>query len=91
MVAYTTAPGDVEMGLEERTVVLVAQKSSTGWLWKVIGALLVMALCFGGVLLFAWYWNGRPEMMVRSNFDQKLFKTLYFLAKKGRKCLCLCL
>ncbi|XP_076593332.1 tumor necrosis factor b (TNF superfamily, member 2) [Chaetodon auriga] len=62
MVAYTTAPGDVEMGLEERTVVLVEKKSSTGWIWKVSGALLFVALCFGGVLLFAWYWNGQPEM-----------------------------
>ncbi|XP_070822352.1 tumor necrosis factor b (TNF superfamily, member 2) [Chaetodon trifascialis] len=62
MVAYTTAPSDMEMGLEERTVVLVEKKSSTGWIWKVSGVLLLVALCFGGVLLFAWYWNGRPEM-----------------------------
>lgn len=67
MVAYATAPDDVEMGLDERTVVFVEKKSSTGWMWKVSGALLVLALCFGGVLLFAWYWNGRQEMMVRSS------------------------
>lgn len=65
MVAYTTAPGDVEIGLEEKTVVFVEKKSSTGWMWKMSGALLVVALCLGGVLLFAWYWNGRPELMVR--------------------------
>ncbi|XP_041797645.1 tumor necrosis factor b (TNF superfamily, member 2) [Chelmon rostratus] len=62
MVAYTSTPSDVEMGLEERTVVLVEKKSSTGWIWKVSVALLLVALCFGGVLLFAWYWNGQPEM-----------------------------
>ncbi|XP_034553925.1 tumor necrosis factor b (TNF superfamily, member 2) [Notolabrus celidotus] len=66
MVAYTTPPGDVEMALEERTVVLVEKKSSTGWMWKLFGALLIVALCFGGVLLFAWYWNGRPEMKILS-------------------------
>ncbi|KAI3361313.1 hypothetical protein L3Q82_013494, partial [Scortum barcoo] len=64
MVAYTTTPGDVEMGPEERTVVLVEKKSSTGWMWTV---LLVVALCFGGTLLLTWYWNGRPQMMTHSN------------------------
>ncbi len=67
MVVYTTTPGDMEMGLDERTVVLVEKKSSTGWMLKVSGAILVAALCFGGVLLFAWYWNGRSEMTVRSS------------------------
>ncbi|XP_042281047.1 tumor necrosis factor b (TNF superfamily, member 2) [Thunnus thynnus] len=63
MVAYTTAPADVETGLEERTVVLVEKKSSTGWIWKVSGTLLIILLCLGGILLFSWYWNGRPELM----------------------------
>ncbi|KAM9353072.1 tumor necrosis factor b (TNF superfamily, member 2) [Symphorus nematophorus] len=68
MVAYTTtAPGDVEMGDEKRTVVLVEKKSSsTGRMWKMSAALIFVALCFGGVLLFAWYWNRRPEMLTQS-------------------------
>lgn len=73
MMEYTTAQSDVEMGLEERTVVFVEKKSSSGRIWKLSGALLFLALCFGGVLLFVWYWNGRPEMLVRS----KSLKTLY--------------
>lgn len=68
MVAYTTAPGDVEMGHEEKTVVLVEKKSSMGQIWKVSVALLTVALCLGGVLLVAWHWSGRPEVMVRSSF-----------------------
>lgn len=67
MVAYTTAPADVETGLEERTVVLVEKKSSTGWIWKVSGTLLIILLCLGGILLFSWYWNGRPELVRRSS------------------------
>nr|AEM59514.1 tumor necrosis factor alpha [Etroplus suratensis] len=62
MVAYTTTPVDVEVGMEERTVVLVEKKSSAGWIWKMFGVLFIVALCFGGVLLFACYWNKRPEM-----------------------------
>lgn len=66
------------MGLEARTVVLVEKKSATGWMWKVIRALIIMALCSGGVLLFAWHWNG-SEMRVRRSslspkFDEKYFK-----------------
>lgn len=80
MVAYTTAPSDLEMGLEERTVVVVEKKSSTDWIWKVTGALLVVALCFGGVLVFAWYWTGKPELLVRRSFDRKI---LYFLTERG--------
>uniref|UniRef100_UPI0037E98A38 tumor necrosis factor b (TNF superfamily, member 2) n=1 Tax=Semicossyphus pulcher TaxID=241346 RepID=UPI0037E98A38 len=72
--AYTTTPGDVEMALEERTVVLVEKKSSTGQIWKVTGALLIVALCIGGVLLFAWYWNGRPEMKMQSGQTEALTK-----------------
>ncbi|XP_070691231.1 tumor necrosis factor b (TNF superfamily, member 2) [Pempheris klunzingeri] len=74
MAAYTTAPEDVEMGLKERMVVLVEKKSSTGLIWKVTGALLVMALCLGGILLFAWYWNGRPEMMTKSSYTEALIE-----------------
>lgn len=69
MVAYTTTPGDMEMGLEDKTVVFVEKKSSTSSVWKVMGVLFLVALCLGGVLLFAWYWDGRPESMVRSSFD----------------------
>lgn len=86
MVAYTTALGDLEMGVEEKTVVLVEKKSPTGWIWNVFGALLVVALCLGGILFFAWYWNGRPEMMVRSvSVFMKLTRNLcqnYFQQKK---------
>lgn len=87
MVEYTTAPVDVEMGVDGRTMVLVEKKSSTEWIWKVCVALLVVALCLGGLVLFAFYWNG-PEMMVRSSvseFVKKTFKTLAII----RKCLCL--
>lgn len=61
MVEYTRASRDVEMGLEQRTVVLVEKKSSTGRMWKTTLALLSVALCFGGILLFAWYWNGKSD------------------------------
>ncbi|AWO96092.1 Tumor necrosis factor alpha [Scophthalmus maximus] len=71
MVDYTTAPGDLEMGLEARTVVLVEKKSATGWMWKVIRALIIMALCSGGVLLFAWHWNG-SEMRTQSSQTEAL-------------------
>nr|ACQ99509.1 tumor necrosis factor-alpha [Latris lineata] len=74
MVAYTTAQGDVEMGLEERTVVLVEKKSSAGRIWKASGALLAVALCIGGVLLFAWCWSGRPEMTTQSGQTEALIK-----------------
>nr|AAR02413.2 tumor necrosis factor alpha [Lateolabrax japonicus] len=62
------------MGLGERTVVLVQKKSSTGWIWKVFGVLLVMALCLGGVLLFAWNWNGWPETMTQSGQTEALIR-----------------
>ncbi|XP_042346062.1 tumor necrosis factor b (TNF superfamily, member 2) [Plectropomus leopardus] len=73
MVAYATAPGDVEMGPEERTVVLVEKKSPLGWILKVSVALLVAALYFVGVLLFAWNW--RPDMMTNSGQTEALIKT----------------
>ncbi|XP_037639823.1 tumor necrosis factor b (TNF superfamily, member 2) [Sebastes umbrosus] len=72
MVAYTTAPGDAEMGLEERTVVLVEKKSTLGRIWKVSMALLIVALCLGGVLLYAWYWSGKPELMTQSGQTEAL-------------------
>ncbi|KAM3614834.1 uncharacterized protein V6R79_019643 [Siganus canaliculatus] len=72
MVEYTTAAGDVEMGLEERTVVLVEKKSSTEWIWKGFVALLLLLLCFGGVLLLTWYWDGRPEMLAEAGQAEAL-------------------
>ncbi|KAF7661046.1 hypothetical protein LDENG_00270510 [Lucifuga dentata] len=74
MVAYATAPGDVEIGLEERTVVLVERKSCITQIWKVCGALLVLALCIGGALFFAWYWRGRPETAIQSGQTEALIK-----------------
>ncbi|XP_051263053.1 tumor necrosis factor b (TNF superfamily, member 2) [Dicentrarchus labrax] len=74
MVAYTTAPGDVEIGLEERTVVMVEKKSSTQRIWTVSGAILIVALCFGGVLLFAWHWSGKPEIMTQSGQTEALIE-----------------
>lgn len=61
MVEYTTASRDVEMGLEQRTVILVEKKSSTGRMWKMTLVLISVALCFGGILVFAWYWNGKSD------------------------------
>ncbi|XP_061632569.1 tumor necrosis factor b (TNF superfamily, member 2) [Phyllopteryx taeniolatus] len=64
MVAYTSTPADVEAaeGLQnQKTVVVVEKRSYTAWMWKLSAGLLVAALCLGMVLLFAWYWHGRPE------------------------------
>lgn len=72
MVEYTTSLSNAEMGLDHRRVVLVEKKSSSGRMWKLIGALFFLALCFAGVLLFVWYLNGRPEGLVR----RKHFKNL---------------
>nr|ATL37890.1 TNF-alpha [Verasper variegatus] len=74
MVNYTSTPGDVELGLEERRVVLVEKKSSTGWMCKVMGGLFIAALCLGGVLMFSWYWN-RSEIMMESGQTAALTKT----------------
>ncbi|XP_035019705.1 tumor necrosis factor b (TNF superfamily, member 2) [Hippoglossus stenolepis] len=74
MVNYTSAPGDVESGLEERTVVLVEKKSSTGWMCKVMGGLFITALCLGGVLMFSWNWN-RSENTINSGQTAALTKT----------------
>uniref|UniRef100_A0A674N6N9 Lymphotoxin-alpha n=1 Tax=Takifugu rubripes TaxID=31033 RepID=A0A674N6N9_TAKRU len=62
MVNYMTTASDVEMGLQQKTVVLVEKKSSTGWMGKIILAIFVVVLCCGGALLFVSYWNGRQEM-----------------------------
>ncbi|KAK1895782.1 Tumor necrosis factor [Dissostichus eleginoides] len=72
MVAYTSAPSDMEMGLEQRTVVLVEKKSSTERILKLSVALLVVALCVGGILVFAWYWSGRPEQMTQPGHTDAL-------------------
>ncbi|XP_034385061.1 tumor necrosis factor b (TNF superfamily, member 2) [Cyclopterus lumpus] len=74
MVAYTTAPGDVEMGFDQRMVVLVEKKSSTGPMWKVAVALFIVALCLGGVLLLAWYWTGKTDLMTQSGHTEALIK-----------------
>ncbi|XP_060937363.1 tumor necrosis factor b (TNF superfamily, member 2) [Limanda limanda] len=73
MVNYTSAPADVESGLEERTVVLVEKSSSTGWMCKVMGGLFIAVLCLGGVLLFSTYWN-RSEVMKESGQTATLTK-----------------
>ncbi|XP_071763213.1 tumor necrosis factor b (TNF superfamily, member 2) [Centroberyx gerrardi] len=65
MVAYAATPGDVEIGLGERTVTVVEKKSSLGWIWKVCGALFIVGLCIGGTRLFVCYWNGSQEIMMQ--------------------------
>lgn len=72
MVEYTTSLSSAEMGLDHRRVVLVEKKSSSGRMWKLIGALFFLALCFAGVLLFVWYLNGRPEGLVRRRHFKNL-------------------
>lgn len=83
MVAYTSAPSDVEISLEEKTVVLLEKKSSTGWMWKLFAAVPTVALCIGGILLFAWHWNGGPERMVSSlsECDSLSLTSLVFVCK----------
>lgn len=67
MAAYTSTAGDVEAGVEERTLVVVEERRvPAAWMWKASGALLMAALCFGGVLLCAWFWSESPERTVRS-------------------------
>ncbi|XP_069031418.1 tumor necrosis factor b (TNF superfamily, member 2) [Embiotoca jacksoni] len=72
MVAYTGAPGDVEVGAEGGTVVLVQKKPSGGWMWKTCGSLLLVALCVGGVLLFAVKWSERPEATTQAGETEAL-------------------
>uniref|UniRef100_A0A3B3CLI0 Tumor necrosis factor n=1 Tax=Oryzias melastigma TaxID=30732 RepID=A0A3B3CLI0_ORYME len=57
MVEYTAAAYDVETGVEEKMGVFVEKKRSTGWIWKILVALLLIALCLGGARLFIWFWN----------------------------------
>ncbi|XP_034030090.1 tumor necrosis factor b (TNF superfamily, member 2) [Thalassophryne amazonica] len=71
MVAYTTTPCDVEVGTEERTVVLVEQKSSSARICKMWVALLVVALCLGVIVVCVWYWSIRPAATVQSNQTEK--------------------
>lgn len=66
MVEYTAAAYDVETGVEEKMGVFVEKKRSTGWIWKILVALLLIALCLGGARLFIWFWNERPKITVRS-------------------------
>ncbi|XP_072249317.1 tumor necrosis factor b (TNF superfamily, member 2) [Leuresthes tenuis] len=65
MVGYTSTPGDVEVDVEARMESLV-EKKSAGWMWKVLGALSIVALCLGGIQLFAWYWNGSLKTKMES-------------------------
>lgn len=67
MVEFTAAPGDVEMGLEPRRLVLVEKRSSSGRMWTIIGALILLVACFGGAVLFVWHLNGKAEATVGRN------------------------
>nr|AAV80240.1 tumor necrosis factor alpha [Epinephelus awoara] len=62
------------MGLEKRSVVLKQSKSSTGWIWKVFGVHLMAAICVGGVLLFDWKWNGRPQSLTQAGHTEALIR-----------------
>lgn len=64
MVEFTAAPSDVETGLEPRRLVLVEKRSSSGRMWTIIGALILLVMCFGGALMFVWHLNGKPEATV---------------------------
>lgn len=69
MKGYRITEGDVEAGPQERMEVLVEKKSSsTGWMWKVLGLLLLMALSIGGARLYIWYQLERSEPTVRIIF-----------------------
>ncbi|XP_061801770.1 tumor necrosis factor b (TNF superfamily, member 2) [Nerophis lumbriciformis] len=72
MVMYTSAPADPEAVFEEKTVVVVEKRSFAGWIWKLSAGLLVATLCLGLVLLFAWYWHGRPDTTVSPGPTQAL-------------------
>nr|XP_046231178.1 tumor necrosis factor-like [Scatophagus argus] len=66
MAEYMLAPGDGETDRKGRVEVLRERKSSTGWVCRVSGALLCVALCVGAIRLFAWYWSGRPEVTTQA-------------------------
>lgn len=66
MVAYTLTPGDLEMGAQDKTVVLVQKNSSLSWIWKLAVALFFVALCLGAVFVVVWMWSGKAEAMVQS-------------------------
>ncbi|XP_054916907.1 tumor necrosis factor b (TNF superfamily, member 2) [Poeciliopsis prolifica] len=61
MTGYKITAGDVEAGPQDRMEVLVQKKSSTGWLWKLLAVLLLLALCLGGARLYVWYQLERSE------------------------------
>lgn len=67
MVEFTEALSGVEMGLEPRRLVLVEKRSSSGRMWTIIGALILLVMCFGGALLFVWHLNGKAEATVGRN------------------------
>lgn len=60
-----TVTGDVETGLQQKIVLLVEKKSSTGWMGKVFMAMLLAVLCCGGAMLLVSYLNGRQARQVR--------------------------
>lgn len=63
---YSRAGGDVETGVVgPETVVLVGQKSSSGWLGKLLLAMMLAVLCAGAALLLLCYWDGRQQKQVR--------------------------
>uniref|UniRef100_A0A3Q2Q1S8 Lymphotoxin-alpha n=1 Tax=Fundulus heteroclitus TaxID=8078 RepID=A0A3Q2Q1S8_FUNHE len=66
MTGYNITAGDVEAGLQHRMEVLVEKKSSTGWVWKAFGVLLLVALCIGGARLYVWYQLERSESTTQS-------------------------
>uniref|UniRef100_A0A667WQZ7 Tumor necrosis factor n=1 Tax=Myripristis murdjan TaxID=586833 RepID=A0A667WQZ7_9TELE len=74
MASYTMAPGTVEAGLGERTVVVVEKIASSRWRWRVCSVVFIVSLCVAGALLFAWYWSGRPERMMQSGQKEALIE-----------------
>lgn len=79
MVNYMTTASDVESGLQQKTVILVEKKSSTGWMGKILLAIYVPVLCCGGALLFVSYWNGSQEMQVRARHLLQAFTQTSYL------------
>lgn len=63
MVEYIVPEGDMESSHE--AIVMVKEKSSSKWTWKILGAFFLLALALGGILIFPWH-RKRSEMQVRS-------------------------
>nr|APW29989.1 TNF-alpha2 [Cynoglossus semilaevis] len=59
MVEYIVPEGDMESSHEE--IVMVKEKSSSKWTWKILGAFFLLALALGGILIFPWH-RKRSEM-----------------------------